>query len=123
MLPLPIPSCRSEFNRKFREAGEAKDDAEQDLKNSSRAAGRSSLETWMAEKEAQLETRKGQNRTDEAAALEAMAEALTQAPWSRVVTLVDISSTSTEAASADPERMRSLLIQLKAKPPTAAATA
>jgi hypothetical protein len=72
----------------------------------------------MGEKEAQLETRKGQNRTDETAALEAMAEALTQAPWSRVVTLVDISSTATEVGSVDPERMRSLLIQLKATPPT-----
>lgn len=109
---------RSSFNRKFREQGEEKDSKERDAVRASRERGSEALRSWMAEKEAQLETRKQQNRTDEEAKIAEMETALTQEPWTRVLALVDTSTPPTDgpAGKGDPARMRELLIQLKAKP-------
>lgn len=119
----PPPRCRREFNRQYREKGETKDAAERDAVRASRARGEEELASWMAEKEAQLEARKQQNRTDEEAKLVEMEAALSEAPWTRVLALVDTTAPATDGAAghADPARMRELLIQLKSSPPQAAA--
>ncbi len=127
LVPVPVPArpcCgRREFNRSYREKGEAKDADERDAIRASRARGEKELAAWMAEKEAQLEARKQQNRTDEEAKLVEMEAALSEAPWTRVLALVDTTAPATDgsAGHADPARMRELLIQLKSSPPQAAA--
>ena len=119
----PAVNPMAEFNRSYREKGEAKDADERDAIRASRARGEKELAAWMAEKEAQLEARKQQNRTDEEAKLVEMEAALSEAPWTRVLALVDTTAPATDgsAGHADPARMRELLIQLKSSPPQAAA--
>jgi hypothetical protein len=109
---------RREFNRKFREKGEAKDVEERDAINARRDKARTELRSWMAEKEAQLEVRRQQNRTDEEARLAEMDAAMDQESWLRVASLIDTSApaSDSEAGKVDPARFRHLLIQLKSEP-------
>lgn len=139
------PSPLVEFNKRFREACEAKDAAERDAKAARRAAGKAALKSLNDERNKAIASRKASNRGEEAAKARAEKEGAAGEPWQRVFSLVDVHKEGGAAggagagaeegagagagrkkgkgeaadAATDTSRMKDVLIAVKNTPPPA----
>jgi membrane protein involved in colicin uptake len=98
--PAADASPLIEFNKRFREAGEAKDAAARDAKAARKAAGKAAAKKMLAERADVVAARKAANRAAEAAAEKAMLDSLNGESWGRVVSLVDIHGHTAAASPA-----------------------
>lgn len=139
------PSPLVEFNKRFREACEAKDAAERDAKTARRAAGKAALKSLNEERNKAIATRKASNRGEEAAKARSEKEGMAGEPWQRVFSLVDVHKEGGAGgagagaeegaaggagrkkgkehavdAATDTSRMKDVLIAVKNTPPPAA---
>lgn len=139
------PSPLVEFNKRFREACEAKDAAEREAKGARRAAGKAALKSLTDERNKAIAARKASNRSEEAAKTRAEKEGMAGEPWQRVFSLVDVHKEGAAAGAAggageegaaagrkkgkdahatdaatDTGRMKDVLISVKNTPPPAA---
>jgi hypothetical protein len=130
----------ADFNKRFRDLVEAKDAKERDAKAARKAAGKAALKKLLAERTEIISARKGSNRAAEASAEKEMLNALEGESWGRVVSLVDIHGHVAASPSAgaekkssakaavdkgevgDTTRMKDILLTLKAKPLSEAAS-
>jgi hypothetical protein len=106
------------FNREFRERAEQFDMEERSQVQAKRDAAKEELTTYFLERLRKLEAKKSDNRDEEKRTEEERLDSLHGESWARVNSLVNLQSD----AERDTERMKDLLIDLKAKPLPAVAT-
>lgn len=102
----------AEFNAKWHQEHYERDEEERQAKAQRRAAGQEALGQLLDAKRASVLKRKESNRAAEAACERDMEAALSGESWTRVATMVDL--TTADSAAHDVGRMKDVLIQLKA---------
>uniref|UniRef100_A0A7S3SYN8 Clathrin light chain n=1 Tax=Strombidinopsis acuminata TaxID=141414 RepID=A0A7S3SYN8_9SPIT len=121
-MGIPEMNALREWEHKHERELEEIVKKEESEKKDKKTAATEELAKWHAESAATIKKRFSTNRADEKSSEAARAETQKPGanPWERVVDLIDTNARPADDAS-DTSRMRSLLIQLKSNPITAAA--
>merc|ERR1719433_1491935 len=114
---IPEMNALREWEDKHERELEEIDSKEKAEKKERRQAAQEELQNWYNDMKSATKKRHATNRTDEAGAEAARAEAMKPGanPWERVAELIDTNARMVDE-SRDTSRMRALLIQLKTSP-------